>query len=325
MHIRPAVVGAFFVLGLGLGAARAEDPYPNRTIRIIVPTTPGAITDILARVIGQALSQRWGQAVVVDNRPGADEMLGGEAVAKSPADGYTLLLTSNGGVTASPHLHGEMHYSPQRDLTPICMLGEVSPVMLVPTAVQVRSVQELVALAKDKPGQLNYGSFGNGSYSHVAMEDFKQRTGTQIMHVPYKGATPAYTALLRNEVAVMLGNLASAAGYAQGGAVQIIAAAGSHRAKARPDLPTIAESGVPGFSISAWWGVFGPANLPPALADKISAEIYRILATPELQKIYETNTMELMEKTPQQMAQFVREDVEKWGRQMRAAGIKAAD
>lgn len=316
------IINGFLFLVIGAGAALAQAQYPNGTIRIVVPTNPGAVTDILARAIGQALSQSWGQPVVIDNRPGGDETLGADAVAKSPPDGYTLLLTSNGALTAAPHLHSQMRYDSQKDFTPIFMLGQVTPVMVVPASSPVRSVQDLIALAKAKPGELNYGSFGNGSYSHVAMEDFKQRTGTQMMHLPYRGASPAYTAMLRNETAVMIANLSGATGHADAGNVRIVAAAGSQRSKARPDLPTIAESGVPGFSTGAWWGVVGPANLPRPLVEKIRAELSRLLGTPEMQKVFEANTMERMDMTPEQFAQFIRDDLDNWARQIKAAGIK---
>jgi tripartite-type tricarboxylate transporter receptor subunit TctC len=316
------MLGTCLLLALGIGAHPAHAQYPNRSIKIVVPTTPGAVTDILARVIGQGLSQTWGQPVIVDNRPGADEMLGVEAVAKSPADGYTLLVTSNGGITTSPLLHGQTRYDPQKDLTPILMLGQVMPVMVVPAASPVRSVPDLISLATSRPGELNYGSFGNGSYSHVAMEDFKRRTGTQMMHIPYRGASPAYTALLRSEIAVMIANLSGATGHADAGAVRIIAAAGPQRSRMRPDLATIAESGVPGFSTGAWWGVFGPASLPRPVLDKIRSEIARMLGTPEMQKVYESNTMELIEMSPEQFVQFIRADVDHWARQLKAAGIK---
>jgi tripartite-type tricarboxylate transporter receptor subunit TctC len=274
-------------------------------------------------VIGQRLSQSWGQPVIVENRPGADETLGVEVVAKSPPDGYTLLVTSNGGITAAPLLHNQLRYDPFKDLTPILMLGQVTPVMAVSASWPARSLQELLAFVRSKPGELNYGSFGNGSYSHVAMEDLKQRTGIEIMHIPYRGAAPAYTALLRNEILVMIANLSGAAVHASAGAVRIIAAAGPQRSKMQPDLPTIAESGVPGFSTGAWWGVFGPANLPRPVLDKIRAEIARMLGTPEMQKIYETNTMEAIDMSPEQFVQFIRDDVDHWARQLKAAGIKA--
>jgi tripartite-type tricarboxylate transporter receptor subunit TctC len=322
MQTRTTLLSGVLALALSAGTVLAQDQYPNRNIRIIVPTSPGAVTDILARSIGQAMSQSWGQPVIVDNRPGGDETLGADAAAKSPPDGYTLLLTSNSAVTAAPHYHSQMRYDSQKDLTPIFMLGQVTPVMVVPTSSPVRSVQDLIALAKSKPGELNYGSFGNGSYTHVAMEDFKLRTGTQMMHLPYRGAAPAYTALLRNETAVMIANLSGATGHADAGNVRIIAAAGANRAKLRPDLPTIAESGVPGFSTGAWWGIFGPANLPLPIDDKVRAEMTRMLGTPEMQKIFVANTMERVELTPAEFVKFIRDDLDNWGRQIKAAGIK---
>jgi tripartite-type tricarboxylate transporter receptor subunit TctC len=309
-------------LNLGGGVGQAQEQYPSRAVRIVVPTSPGATTDILARAIGQALSQAWGQPFIVDNRPGADEMIGDEIIAKSPPDGYTLGVVSHGGITASPQLHKQVRYDSQKDFTPIFMLGQVTPVMVVSAASPVHSVQELIALAKAKPGEINYGSFGNGSYAHVAMEDFKQRTGTQMMHIPYRGAAPAYTALIRNETTVMVANLSGAMNQAEAGNVRIIAAAGPHRSKARPDLPTVAESGVPGFSTGAWWGMFGPANLPRPVVEKIRTELSRILATPEMQKIFATNTMEREDMTQEQFVQFIRDDLANWARQIKAAGIK---
>jgi tripartite-type tricarboxylate transporter receptor subunit TctC len=322
MRVTASLFAGILILALGAGGALAQDQYPSRTVKLIVPTSPGAVTDIIARALGQALSQSWGQPFVIDNRPGGDETLGIEATAKSPPDGYTVVLSSNGGITAAPHLHTHIRYDSQKDLTPIFMLGQVTPVMVVPASSSVRSVQDLIALAKSKPGELNYGSFGTGSYSHVAMEDFKQRTGTQMMHLPYRGAAPAYTALLRNETAVMIANLSGATGHAEAGTVRIIAGAGPHRSKMRPDLPTVAESGVPGFSTGAWWGLFGPANLPRPIVDKIRAEVSRLLGTPEMQKVFAANTMELVDMTQEQFVRFIRDDLENWGQQIEAAGIK---
>src|ERR1700733_15346840 len=242
-------------------AAHAEDQYPTHTVRIIVPSTPGGITDLLARVIGQVLTQSWGPPVIIENRPGADELIGTETVVKAPADGYMLLVASNSAITAAPSLHSRMPYDSQKDLTPILMLGQITPVMIVPSSLPVKSVQEFIALAKAKPGELNYGSFGNGTYPHVAMEEFKLRTGTQFLHVPYKGATPAITALLRSEVAVLIVNMSSVDAYVKAGTLRIIAAAGAERIPMRPDLPTISESAVPGFSTGGSWGVFGPPGL----------------------------------------------------------------
>lgn len=315
-----AVLSAAVVLALGGHAGLAQDRYPDRAIKIIVPTSPGATTDVLARSIGQALSDSWKVPVIVDNRPGADEMIGDEIVAKASPDGYTLGVISNAGITASPQLHKDVRYDPQKDFTPIFMLGEITPVMVVPAKSPVRTVADLIALAKSKPGELNYGSFGNGTYAHVAMEDFKQRTGIRMTHIPYRGATPAYLALIRDEVAVMISNLGSA--NAQAGNLRIVAAASAHRSKFRPDLPTIAESGVPGFSTGAWWGVFGPAHLPEPVVAKLRAGVSHALETPALQKLYTTNTMARQDMALEQFIQFIRDDTANWTRQIKAAGIK---
>jgi tripartite-type tricarboxylate transporter receptor subunit TctC len=322
MRAAVALLSAALVLALSVEAGGAQGQYPDRPVKIIVPTSPGATTDVLARSIGQALSESWKQPVIVDNRPGADEMLGDEIVAKSPPDGYTLGVISNAGITASPQLHKEVPYDPQKDFTAIYMLGEITPVMVVPAKSPVRTVEDLIALAKAKPGELNYGSFGNGTYAHVAMEDFKQRTGIRMTHIPYRGATPAYLALMRNEVAVMISNLGSAEVQAAAGNLRIIAGASAHRSKFRPDLPTIAESGVPGFSTGAWWGMFGPAHLPGPVVAQIRAGVSHALAVPAVQKFYTLNTMERQDMTPAQLVAFIREDTANWTRQIKAAGIK---
>jgi tripartite-type tricarboxylate transporter receptor subunit TctC len=303
-------------------AAHAQDRYPARTVRIIVPSSPGGITDLLARVIGQFLSQSWEQPVIIENRPGADELIGTEAVVKATADGYMLLVASNAAITAAPNLHSRMPFDSQKDLTPILMLGQITPVMIVPASSPVKSVQELIALAKAKPGELNYGSFGNGTYVHVAMEDFKLRTGTQILHIPYKGATPAITALLRSEIAVTIVNVGSVEAHVKAGTVRIIAAAGAQRAAMLPNLPTVAESGVPGFSTGGWWGLFGPADLPRLVVDKIRADAEHALGTPEAHSLFETNTFELVRKTPEQFVQFIHDDLGNWASQIKAAGIR---
>jgi len=320
--MRRFLAGLVLVVAVACGDARGQGQYPAGTVRIIVPSSPGATTDNLARMIGQGLTQSWGQPVIVENRPGADEMIGVLAVAKAPADGYTLLVTSNAAITAAPHLHSRMSYDSQKDLTPILMLGQVTPVMNVPASLPVTTVQEFIALAKAKPGALNYGSFGNGTYAHVAIEDFKLRTGTQMVHIPYRGASPATTALLRGDVSLLITNMGSIAAHVKAGTVRTIASVGAKRSALRPDLPTVAESGLPGFSTGAWWGLFGPANLPPPILDKIRADVTRILGSPDARKLFENNTFELLEKSPDQFVQFIRDDLDNWARQIKAAGIK---
>ena len=320
--MRRLLVGLVLVGAIASNGAMGQSQYPAGTVRIIVPSSPGATTDVLARMIGQGMTQSWGQPVIVENRPGADETIGVQAAAKAAPDGHTLLVTSNAAITAAPHLHSRLGYDPQKDLTPILVLGQVTPVMNVPASLPVKSVQEFIELAKAKPGALNYGSFGNGTYAHVAMEEFKRRTGTQMVHIPYRGATPAITALLRGEISLLITNLGSIAPHVNAGKVRTIASVGAQRPSMRPDLPTVAESGLPGFSTGAWWGLYGPANLPRPIFDKIRAEALRILNTPEARKLFETNTFELMQKSPDEFAQFIREDLDNWGKQIQAAGIK---
>jgi tripartite-type tricarboxylate transporter receptor subunit TctC len=316
------LLGLFpFVMVMASGVG-AQERYPSHTVRIVVPTSAGGVTDVLGRIIAQGLTQTWGQPVIVDNRPGADNMIGVTAVAKSAADGYTLLVTSDAAITGNPHLHKDMRYDPLKDFTPLLMLGQITPVLNVPASLPVQSFKELVALAKSKPGALNYGSFGNGTYTHLSMEDLKRRTGMDMMHIPYKGSTPAITALLRGEISALIVNMGNVADHARAGSIRILAAAGAKRPALRPDLPTIAEEGVPGFSTGAWWGLFAPANLPREIVDKIRADVSRILATPETRKVYMVQTIEAVELTQAQFAQLIRDDYDKWGALIKAVGIE---
>jgi len=319
---RMLCIASALLLAVGAGAAAAQERYPARTVRIIVPTSAGGVTDVLARVIAQGLTQAWGQSVIVDNRPGADQIIGTEAVARSAPDGYTLMVSSDAAITGNPHLHRNLRYDSLKDFTPLVMLGQITPVLNVPSSLPVRSFGELVALAKAKPGALNYASFGSGTYSHLSMEDLKQRTGIDLFHIVYKGSTPAITALLRGEISVLIVNMGNIRANAAAGTIRILAAAGAKRSAFLPDLPTIAESGVPGFSTGAWWGLFAPANLPRDIADKIRTGVGAILASPEARKLYETQTIERITLTPDEFDKLIRDDLDKWGRLIRAVGIK---
>jgi tripartite-type tricarboxylate transporter receptor subunit TctC len=312
---------ALVLTSLATSVAVAQERYPSRTVRIIVPTSAGGVTDVLGRVIAQGLTQAWGQPVIVDNRPGADQIIGTEAAARSAPDGYTLMVSSDAALTGNPHLHKNLRYDALRDFTPLVMLGQITPVLNVPSSLPVRSVAELIALAKAKPGVLNYGSFGSGTYSHLSMEDLKQRAGIDLFHLVYKGSTPAITALLRGEVSVVIVNMGNIRANADAGTIRILAAAGARRSPFLPDLPTIAEAGVPGFSTGAWWGLFAPANIPADIADRIRADVAKILATPEARRLYDTQTIERVEITPAAFAKLMRDDHEKWGKLIRAVGI----
>jgi tripartite-type tricarboxylate transporter receptor subunit TctC len=309
------------LIGPGIVGSHAQEPYPNRTVRIVVPTSAGGVTDVLARMVGQGMSTASGTPVVVVNRPGGDAVIGLNSVAKSENDGYTLLVSSDAAFTAGPHLHSQKLYDTLKDFTPILVLGQITPVLCVPASLPAHSVAEFIALAKANPGTMNYASFGVGTYAHLGMEDFKKRAGANILHVPYKGSAPATVALLRGEVSAMIVNLNVIAHHAQAGTVRIIAAAGSSRSAFRPDLPTIAESGVPGFATGAWWGLFGPANLSAAVVDKIQRDVAAYLLTPEALKFFEINTIEPVHKTPDQFAKLIRDDYEHWGSLIKAVGV----
>jgi tripartite-type tricarboxylate transporter receptor subunit TctC len=318
--MRRRSLGALAFLAAALAAAPALAEYPDRAVHLVVPNPPGGVTDVLARIIAQRLSEAWNQAVVVDNRPGGDETIAADSVARAAPDGYTLLVSSNAPIIGAPHLHKDVRYDPFRDFTPVMPLAQVTPTVNVPSALPVHTIAELIALAKAKPGTLNYGSFGNGTYAHLAMEDFKQRTGTNLVHIPYKGSSPAITALLRNEISVLIVNESTVDTHVKSGAVRIIASAGAKRPAAFPDIPTVAET-VPGFATGSWWGMFGPANLPRAVIEKIRGEMTAILRSPEARKLYETNTLETMDVAPDAFAPFIRREFDHQGALIKMVGI----
>ena len=303
-------------------AIPAKDRYPTRAVRIVVPSSAGGVSDIVARVVGNGLSKIWGQPVIIENRPGADGQIGLDMAARSVADGYTLLISSDAAFTAGPHIHKDLRYDTRRDFTPVMVLGRITPVLNVPAALPVHSLADLIALAKSKPGQLNYASFGNGTNAHLSFEELKQRTGMNIMHVPYKGSTPAITALLRGEVSALIVNISNVADHVKAGSIRVIAAASEQRMAAMPDLPTISESGVPGFSSGAWWGLFGPPNLPREMTDNIRKDVAAVLATSEAKRLYATNTIETVEKTPEQFDALIRRDYDHWGALIKSVGVK---
>ena len=250
---------------LALASGAHAQTYPSAPVRLIVPTSPGGVTDTMARIVAQRLTESLGQSVIVDNRAGGNGSVGAIAVAHAPTDGLTLLVTSDATITANPSLSSKLGYN-AKEFTPIIVLCRGTPVLVVNSAVPANNVKELIALAKAKPGSLNYGSYGVGTYAHLSMEEFKQRTGTDIVHIPYRGAAPAAQALLAGDVSMLLLNYSSIADHEKTGKVKILAAATEKRNTVRPELPTIAEAGVPGFATTVWFALFGPANMPAVLA-----------------------------------------------------------
>jgi tripartite-type tricarboxylate transporter receptor subunit TctC len=310
-----ALLLAFFT-----GSADAQT-YPNGQVRIIVPTPAGGVTDTMARIVAQRLGEDLNQTVIVDNRPGGNGGVGAQAVERSPADGLTLMVTSDATITANPFLSSKLIYDASA-FTPIIVLCRGTPVLVVNSSVPAKSTQELIALAKAKPGSLNYGSYGIGTYAHLSMEDFKQRTGTDIVHIPFRGAAPAANALLADSVNMLLLNLSSIADHETTGKVRILAAAGAKRIASRPDLPTIAESGVPGFQTSVWFGLFGPPNMPPELTAKIHADVSKALDMPQSKEFFEKNTFERVTLTPPEFARLVADDSKHWEAIIKQVGAK---
>ena len=313
-----AVVG---LLAAASSAAHAQT-YPSGPVKLIVPVPAGGVTDTMARIVAQRLTEAWGQPVVVDNRPGGNYAVGAQAVARSPADGLTLLVAPDSTVTANPHLFSKLPYDPVKDLTPIIVLCRITPVLVINPSLDLKSVPELIALAKAKPGALNYGSYGIGTYAHLSMEDFKQKTGTDIVHIPYRGAAPAATALLAGDVSMLLLNLSSIEEHEKTGKVRILAVASDKRAVLRPDLPTVAEAGVPGFSTTAWFALWGPANMAPELVARIHADVVKVLESPQSREFFRTNSFERVDLSPTQFSQLIQDDLKHWGALVKAVGAK---
>lgn len=303
------------------GAVCAQT-YPSGPVKLIVPVPAGGVTDTMARIVAQRLTEAWGHPVVVDNRPGGNYAVGAQAVARSPADGLTLLVAPDSTVTANPHLFSKLPYDPVKDLTPIIVLCRITPVLVVNPSLDAKSVPELIALAKAKPGSLNYGSYGIGTYAHLSMEDFKQKTGTDIVHIPYRGAAPAATALLAGDVSMLLLNLSSIEEHEKAGKVRILAVASDKRAVLRPDLPTVAEAGVPGFSTTAWFALWGPPNMAPELVARIHADVAKVLESPQSREFFRTNSFERVDLSPAQFSQLIQDDLKHWGALVKAVGAK---
>lgn len=301
-------------------AARAQG-HPASGVRLIVPNPPGGVTDAIARLLGQGLAERWKQPVTVENRPGGSTAIGTLAVERAAPDGLTLLVTSDATFTANPHMTDKLSYSP-KNLVAIAMLCGVTPMLVVNSALPVKNVKELIDLAKAQQGALNYGSYGIGSYSHLGMEDFKQRTGTDFTHVPFGGASPALVALIRGDVAVLLLNLSSVEAQESEGKIRIIASAATSRAPSRPEYPTVIEQGVPGFSTAAWFALFGPAGLSADLIAKINADAAAALQAPAAQDYLKKQSLKHENLSPKEMAAVVERDYEHWGRLIRGLGIK---
>lgn len=301
--------------------AKALD-YPSKPLRFIVPFAPGGSTDLVARMLAQRLPEALGQAVIVDNRGGAGGVIGAELAARAPADGYTIVLGSPGPLTINPNLLARMPYDTLRDFSPIT-LATISPfIVVLHPSVPVRSVRELVALAKAKPGQLNFGSAGNGSVGHFSAEQFKSLAGVNLVHVPYKGAGPAVTDLVGGHLDLMFENLPTVLPHVRSGKLRALAVGTKKRSVLVPEYPTISEAGVPGYESSTAFGVLAPAKTPAAVIGRLNQEIVKILNSPDIRERLSAQGLEAAGGTPQQYAAHLREELAKYGRIVKVAGIK---
>jgi tripartite-type tricarboxylate transporter receptor subunit TctC len=300
---------------LALASVAVASPaqnYPVKPIRLIVPYPPGGPTDLVGRSIGQKLTEAWGQPVVVENRAGAASAVGTEVAARSPADGYNLLLGTSAGFCINPALGGKLPYDPERDFAPITMLVINPQILVVHPSLPVHSVKMLVALAKSRPGQINYASVGNASPQHLGMEMLKSMTGINMVHVPYKGTVPAITDILAGNVSLMFNSMPSVLPQANAGKLRGIAVSSARRSAAAPDIPTVAEAGIPGFEYVTWYGLFAPAGTPRDIVNRLNAQVVKILSEPELAKRFASQGAEPLGNTPEQLSQYRRSEFERW-------------
>ena len=319
LHAVAAVCGVALLVTVCY--ARAQS-YPNRPVRLVVGFPPGGGADFVARVAAQTLSENLNQQVFVDNRPGANSIIACEFVARASPDGYTLLL----GVTAShainPNVYSKLPYDAVKDFAPITNMGFSPLILVINPSLPVNSVMELIALAKAKPGQLNFASAGNGNVTHLAAELFRSMTGVSMIHVPYKGSVAAITDLIAGQISLYFDTMPSSLPHVRGNRLRALAVTSAKRSRAAPDIPTVAESGVPGFEITNWSGVFAPAATPQEIVKKLNTELVKGLNRPELQGPFAKQGMEVIGNTPEQFATALKSEIMKWSKIAEAANIR---
>lgn len=296
--------------------------YPVKTVRMVVPFAAGGSTDLLARNIAQRLNETWKQPVLVDNRAGGGGIVGSEAVMKSPPDGYTLLVGTVTTHAVSASLYRKLPFDPQRDFTPIIEWAYIPQMLSVHPSLPVRSVKELVTLAKARPGELNYGTAGAGSASHMAMALFESMAKVKMVHVPYKGTGPALTDLLGGHLGLMFDVIMTSLPHVQSGKLRPLGLSSLRRAPLTPDVPTIAESGYPGFEAMVWFGQFAPANTPADVVRRINEDTARALRSPKMQEILASQGLEVVAGSPAEFSQRVASEIGKWRKVIQDAGIK---
>jgi len=302
--------------------AAAHAQYPTRPIRLVVPYPPGGPTDFVGRAVSAKLTELLGQQIVVDNRPGAATVIGSDLIARAAPDGYNLLFGTGGGTFLAPLILPKVPYNPQKDFAPVAMLVMSPQVLVVHPSVGANSVKELIAVAKAKPGQLNYSSVGTGTAPHLGGELFKSLAGVDIVHVPYKGTAPAMTDLIAGRVQLAFSSIPTVLAHVQAGRLKMLGTGGARRSPALPDILPVADT-VPGFELVTWYAIFAPAGTPAAIVNRLNGEIAKVLKDADIQKRFGEQGLETTLMTPQELKRYAENDVSRWTRLIKAANIKA--
>jgi tripartite-type tricarboxylate transporter receptor subunit TctC len=321
-RFRAVTFAAAISLALGAEGGFAQT-FPSKPVRIVVPFTPGGANDVIARVVSQKLVEPLGQQVLVENRGGAGGAIGAEMVVRSPPDGYTLLLANPGPNAINPLLQPKTAYDPIRDFTMITLMAVSPQVLVIHPSLPVRSVRELIALARSKPGQINYGSSGTGAITHLSMEFFKSRTKTNLVHIPYKGANVALTELIGGQVSAMFAALGSVGPMLGSKRVKAIAVAANERTPLLPDVPSMSESGVPDFEVVNWFGIVGPAGMPRPVTDRLNQAINRVVQSADSRERFASLGFVPRGTTPEALERHVRSEIARWSAVIKAQSIKA--
>jgi tripartite-type tricarboxylate transporter receptor subunit TctC len=321
--MRNTAVTALIAAACCMAPAHAAEPYPTRPIRIIAQFTPGTSTDILARVVAQKMSEDWGQQVIVDNRPGAGAIVGTELGAKANADGYTLTMAVSSAFGINPTLYAKLPYDVLRDFAPISNLGLTPQTLVASPSAPFRSARELVAAARERPGQINFASLGTGSTSHLTMEMFAAATGVKLNHVPFKGSADAHTQIMGGQVPVMFDAIPATLPHMKSGKLRGLGIATLQRSTYAPDLPTLHEQGYKGFEAVGWIGIAAPAKTPPAILDKLNAEMNAILDKPDVRERLATLAFTPAGDSRAQFTAYIKSEIAKWGKAVKDSGAKA--
>ncbi|HEY6241526.1 MAG TPA: tripartite tricarboxylate transporter substrate binding protein [Burkholderiales bacterium] len=318
----PRLVFVAALAALCAGAAHAQSPYPSRPIRFIAPFPPGGSSDVLCRLLGFKLAESLGQPVTVENRPGAGANIGHEYAAKQPADGYTILISSSSTLATNPHLYKHLGFDPVGDFSPISMVASAGQVLVVHPSVPATSVKELIAIARAQPGKLNFGSGGKGIQSHISGEMFKSAAGIDIVHIPYKGTVQAVSDLVAGQVQMVFADMVPAMPHIKAGRIRPLAVTTENRSPVLPDVPTMIESGLPGYLAGVWWAVMSPKGTPEAVVNRLNAELGRIVKLPDVQEKYASLGVSTEHSTPQYVIEKIKTDTQQFAKILKAAGVE---